>query len=311
MKVKGKLPEVKPTLHHPDEVSPGHLSLDPERVQLAIEGYDDSEFAAGDLLELTLTAQKLIAKYAGELSEMAAAYDMPAKQAAMRIEEGFHLLDQDKLNPPLKTLSKLLDDLLDMLDFTDEENKKAMAAWAEDLKRNETALIDLLRLNIARDKKQIAGFVDTTPLSKEALWFVMHHLGAAVLPAYARVLAPLVDDERWHRGTCPICGNYPAMAGLVGDGGKRHLFCDTCGMVWTFARLQCPFCDNKELDSLQVMNTDDESPYHLDVCQKCQHYVKAVDYRKVPEKQVALLPVEDAATIYLDILAGKEKLRRE
>jgi len=148
-------------------------------------------------------------------------------------------------------------------------------------------------------------------LLRESFFFLLHNLGSAVLPAFAHTLAHHVRDEQWMFGNCPICGNQPAMGALVGDGGKRHLYCGACNFVWTFPRLKCPYCGNEDSEQLRALTHDEEAPHYLDACLACERYVKTVDYRKADAKRVVLLPVEDAATVFLDIMAANEGYRRE
>ena len=50
-------------------------------------------------------------------------------------------------------------------------------------------------------------------------------------------------------------------------------------MEWLFQRLDCPFCHNTDQKTLSFQ-TDEKGIYRLYVCEKCKHYLKAVDLRK-------------------------------
>lgn len=311
MKVRGKFPEAKPTPHHPDEVGPGALTLPAERITEAVSGYRGSEYVSDDLLDLIDHTMQLVAKHAEKFAAQAAAYDLPDEQAKMRLDEGFHLLDADKLKIDNEALQGVTTDILALASFTDEETLAAMRDYIDKLIADPQALTTFIRFNVARHEANVDEQLEASGLSREAFYFLLYNLGVAVLPAYAAYLGKQVDDERWLNGTCPICGNRPAMAALVGDGGKRHLFCGTCNFVWTYPRLKCPYCGNKEHEKMMVLMPSDDSPYQLDACQACSRYVKTVDYRKADAKRAVLLPVEDAATVYLDIMAGNEGFKRE
>ena len=305
MKVRGKLPEPKPTPHHPDEVKPGVLALDPARIDAAVTAHLGAEYASDDVLRLTRRALALAEKYRPLIAPLAEQYTLPSDQAATRVEEGVYLLDADKIALDLPLLHALVGEVIDLADFTDEPIRQALRKWHVQLADQPEALARLVRLNLRREEKAIAEAAEEAGLDKQVYWFVVRQVGCAFFPAFAAKLAPLVKDERWLRGTCPICGNGPVMAALVGDGGKRHLVCDVCGFVWTFARMRCPFCDNQKAETLKVLAVSDQSPHRLDVCENCKRYVKTLDYRLADAAQAVLLPIEDAATLYLDIKAGE------
>ena len=311
MKLRGPLPEVKPTPHHPDEPRPGPLRFAAARLDEAAAAHRDSEYAPPELLTLTRGQLALIDRFFDRFATTAAAYELTAEQAAGRIEEGFYLLDADRLDPPPDLLQALLAEVVTLADFTDDETKRILADFAAGLRARPEELRRLIRLNVARETALIEAEAGAADLPTGAYWFVARNLGAAALTPFGARLAPLVNDERWRRNRCPICGNEPALGALVGDGGRRHLYCDTCGMVWTFDRLACPFCDHRAQEDLRVLVVDDQSPYRLDACERCRRYLKTIDYRRIDESRAALLPIEDAATLYLDLMADRDGYRRD
>jgi FdhE protein len=106
-----------------------------------------------------------------------------------------------------------------------------------------------------------------------------------------------VDQESWRRGYCPICGGVPDFSFLDKERGSRWLLCSRCDTAWVFQRLECPYCGNKDQDTLACF-TDDDGLYRLYVCEKCQCYLKAIDLRQA--KAEVLLPLERLYTIDLD-----------
>lgn len=311
MKTRGPLPQPEPTPHHPDEVRPGPLAFSPARLAQAVAGYRDVEYVSADLLGLTEKTLSLGPAFRPRLAAWAAAYSLPPDQVRMRLSEGFHLLDAERLAPPPAVLRDLLDQVVELASFTEEPIIRALREWSAGLREQPAKLRELAALNVGRDRKKIAAVAAAAGLSRESFWFVLHNLGLLLLAPLAERLGALVDDEQWQRGACPICGNSPAIAALVGDGGKRHLLCEACHFVWTFPRLKCPLCGNAEMAKLKVLALDDQSPHRLDACEACRGYVKAVDYRKADPQKAVLLPVEDAATIYLDIMAGEAGFGRD
>jgi len=114
----------------------------------------------------------------------------------------------------------------------------------------------------------------------------------------------IIAGSSWSEGYCPICGREPKISELREEGGKRFLFCGQCGFEWLFKRIRCPFCGNEDQQTLAYFTIEDEEKYRVDVCNVCNKYIKAVDFRKAEKKPN--LDVEDIATLHLDILADEE-----
>jgi len=123
------------------------------------------------------------------------------------------------------------------------------------------------------------------------------------LVGYSKALLSSVNQERWRRGYCPICGGSPDFAFLDKEYGARWLLCGRCDTEWLFQRLECPYCGNQNQAALAYF-TDDEGLYRLYVCEQCHTYIKAVDLRRT-ESQV-LLPLERVMTLDMD-REGQEK----
>jgi len=311
VKIRGPLPEPKPTPHHPDEIKPGPLVLPHERVDAALATSLTREYVAPELVRLTSQTLALTRRFASETKAWAAAYEIDAEAAPGKIDRGEFLLEMEKLAPDPEVLGRLVDAAIELASFTEEAVQQAMKQWAAKVKNDDQTLIRLVTLNVQRTVEAVAEVAEATGLTPEAFYFILQQVGTAVLPAFAVQLAPLVDDEKWQHGTCPICGNGPVAAGLVGDGGRRHLVCDTCNFVWTFRRVMCPYCGNEDSDQLKVLAVDEDGPHRLDACDVCKRYVKTIDFRKADVKQAVIVPIEDAATVFLDIMAGNEGYTRD
>jgi len=109
-----------------------------------------------------------------------------------------------------------------------------------------------------------------------------------------------VNQERWRRGYCPICGGNPDFAFLDKERGARWLLCSGCDAEWLFQRLECPYCGTQDQDALAYF-TDDEGLYRLYVCERCKRYLKALDLRQA--KSEVLLPLERLFTFDIDAQA--------
>jgi hypothetical protein len=118
----------------------------------------------------------------------------------------------------------------------------------------------------------------------------------------AQALAARVDDSRWYRRYCPVCGGEPDFAALQPGTGHRRLLCSRCDSEWTFRRAACAFCDNDDPRQLAYYPSDD-GVYRLAVCERCHRYLKTIDLREVAGERV--LPAERVLTVSMDLAAQK------
>ena len=123
------------------------------------------------------------------------------------------------------------------------------------------------------------------------------------LNSQAKALLGLVNQKRWRRRYCPICGGSPDFAFLEKEHGARWLLCSRCDTEWLFQRLECPYCGTKDQHALAYF-VDDGGLYRLYVCEQCHTYIKAIDLRHT-ESEV-LLRLERVMTLDLD-RQGQEK----
>jgi hypothetical protein len=132
-------------------------------------------------------------------------------------------------------------------------------------------------------------------------------VGASLKPflrAYSRWLMPEVDQERWRRRVCPVCGGKPDF-NCLREGGTRWLLCSRCDGEWLFPRIECPYCGTRNQGSLGYFAVEDLSAsYRLHVCDECRTYIKGIDLRNAGED--VLLPLARLMTSNLD-RQGREK----
>jgi FdhE protein len=135
---------------------------------------------------------------------------------------------------------------------------------------------------------------DSEYLLLEAL---IHATFKPFLVSYAKTLIDSIQQERWRRGYCPVCGGKPDFAFLDKERGARWLLCSRCDTEWLFQRLQCPYCRNENQKDLFYF-TDDDGVYRLYVCEQCHKYIKAIDLRST--KSEVLMPLERILTLDMD-----------
>lgn len=167
-------------------------------------------------------------------------------------------------------------------------------------------LEQLVKKVVSSDSDYLMGLAKKIQLEKETLSFLGLELGKPVFELYAEKFRDKLDIDNWEKEYCPLCGSRPAFAYLRKEDGKRILWCQFCETKWSFLRLRCPFCSNEDQDNLRFFFTDEESPYRVDVCEKCNKYIKTIDQRKMQNPDKLSLSLENVQTFFLDLLAEKE-----
>lgn len=122
----------------------------------------------------------------------------------------------------------------------------------------------------------------------------------------AEQVLPHVDQQRWKRNYCLVCGGAPDFATLDAEVGARYLVCSRCSSQWPYRRLGCPFCETTDHTKI-VYYPSEDGIYRLYVCQACRRYLKTIDLRQVG--RTVLLPVERVTTVAMDAAAMQEGYR--
>jgi FdhE protein len=141
---------------------------------------------------------------------------------------------------------------------------------------------------------------------EEILPFVLIHALHPYVHAFASVVAPLIDDERWYQRLCPVCRGEPDFGFLEEEVGGLRLLCYRCDVVWMYKRGECTFCGNSEKETFAYYPSKDDV-YRLYVCDDCRRYLKVLDGRRTSAG--SLLPIQRILTIGMDISARQQGYR--
>jgi FdhE protein len=144
-------------------------------------------------------------------------------------------------------------------ELTTSQLKQAVRAWFKQTKL----------------PSSIAAESDSEHLLLEAM---LHSAVRPFLASHAKALKELINQEYWHRDSCPVCGGRADFSYLEKELGARWLLCSRCDTEWLFQRLQCPYCGNQNPETLAYF-TDEYQKHRLYVCEQCHKYIKAVDLR--------------------------------
>jgi FdhE protein len=120
-----------------------------------------------------------------------------------------------------------------------------------------------------------------------------------------------IAEATWSRGICPACGALPLLAELrpIKDETSRVLRCGRCSAAWSFARLTCPACGERDHTQLRYVHVDGEVDHRRAACcASCGFYIKEIA-RLDAFGDDAVFDV-DLDTVGLDTLAVSAGYRR-
>jgi len=220
-------------------------------------------------------------------------------------KEGFSLIQKEDFPLDIEASVKLFQALCQIGKEVNPHMAEQVGKIKEALDNKKIDLKKLLKKGVM--EQRIEQMADESGVNKKVFSFLMQGSTRPSIEAGMEQLRSELDPETWLKGYCPMCGSLPSLSLLKEEVGKRYLLCSYCGYQWRIDRLFCPFCNNKEQESLQYFCGEGEEAYRIDLCEKCHQYIKTIDYRNLEESDPVL---EDLATLHLDILASQKGYKR-
>ena len=220
-------------------------------------------------------------------------------------KEGFSLLQKQDFPIDVKTSIALFKTLCQIAKAANPHMAGQVRIIKEVIDDKRIDLKKLLKEGVGGQK--IEKIADESGLDKKVFFFLIKSSAKHSIEAGMEQLRGELDPETWLKGYCPMCGSLPFLSLLKEEVGKRYLFCSYCGYQWRIDRLFCPFCNNKDQESLHYFYGEGEETHRIDLCEKCHQYIKTIDYRNLQESDPVL---EDLATLHLDILATQKGYKR-
>ncbi|MDI6786283.1 MAG: formate dehydrogenase accessory protein FdhE [bacterium] len=249
---------------------------------------------------------RLLSKYQLHLKKENTFPSLTSKQALNKIKEEKSLLDLSQIKLGEKYLEDIFNDLNKLIlkygFFEKNEGEQLKQAY----QKKKLNLKQLVIENITCNGEYIHNLSTILQVSSDILIFIAIHSIKPILELACIAYSDLIKFADWYKNTCPICGSPPYISKLSKEEGKRVLKCSLCDYEWLFSRLMCPFCNNEDQEFHKYFYIEEDSPYRVDVCDKCHQYIKTVDERKYPSDKRINLFMDHISTIYLDFKAYEE-----
>jgi FdhE protein len=163
----------------------------------------------------------------------------------------------------------------------------------------------LLAASLTRDQAAIRTGATHRGLAPDLVWLVAELAVSPFIHALQRALLGREDEAlatalaAWHKGYCPACGSWPAVAEVVG--GHRTLRCSFCSSAWELPTYACIYCEEHGAPFVTAAPDEERKDRRLEVCTTCGGYLKTID---LPElSPFPLLAITDIETTDLDVAA--------
>ncbi len=137
-------------------------------------------------------------------------------------------------------------------------------------------------------------------ITEQAVTFLAHIASRVILEKRSKDWAGLVKDFTWDKGFCPICGAAPMVARIDDGIAKRWLHCSQCGNEWTFSRVICPSCENRDQKAMDYFFIEGKEQESTFVCTKCKRYL--ITLNKLSDLTEFHGEVTALSLVHLDVL---------
>ncbi|MDM8526320.1 formate dehydrogenase accessory protein FdhE [Desulfococcaceae bacterium HSG8] len=288
------------------------MMFTPEQIRKAVAALKDIRPAYTAILDFY--EQVFVAQESAKSRIKIEPIRISKETVALKMQEKFPLISVSDFVIDTKTSGELFKELCGIA----ENGNKTMAISARAISDGiGTDPEKLFSAMLGGDDDCFDKIADEFETDKAVLVFITFNSIMPSLNLCAEQLSTyLGENNDWMKGYCPICGNPPAIsmfqaksppsekeefAGLAE--GERLLFCGFCWHCWPIRRIYCPFCENKDTETLHYFYSEAEEEYRVDGCDNCKKYMKTVDARKTG--RILYPPLEQVATLHLDIKAGE------
>lgn len=237
------------------------------------------------------------------LEEAAAKLKFHPEKDSLPLEknpEGVPLFRRDALPLDLDASTHLLEKMLRRIDEVNGKGRERFTKALDALQKDPEWGRNLLRAVLEKNETVLRNIAEESDLEPAGIGFLGKMAMKPFLDYLGNLVSHRLNKTGWNLGYCPFCGSEPCMA-RFSQNGLRSLHCELCGEEWRYPRLQCPFCNNSEQETLGYFTVDGEEGFRVVFCEKCRRYLKTVDERAF--EQATPLELEYLTTAHLDLLA--------
>jgi len=192
------------------------------------------------------------------------------------LESGRSVLRASEYRFAPKACKEVASVLLDLLRKRLPDREDALGRIQGAFAAGEIPPKDFVSLVFRGRSEEILGAAKRLGVDEGLLTFIAVYLARPFRAQAALELTREVDLGKWHRGHCPVCGNWPALAHIQSVEGRRTLWCLLCGTHWPYGRLQCPYCLNEDQEALNLISAEAEPSFRAHTCARCGKYIKEV-----------------------------------
>jgi FdhE protein len=221
-----------------------------------------------------------------------------------KLQAGVSVISQTNLFSPDDPLTEIALSLISAM-------KEGMPKLAEEVDRlsdliskGKLHLADYFEAQASDENKTMEGWENNLQISPSNASFLLSLVARVLLERRAKEATAALGEFAWEKGYCPICGEFPSIALIEEEGGKRFLHCSSCGQEWRYTRVICPYCEkeaSKEMDYFYIENKTQESAF---VCGQCKKYL--VTLYRAGRLHVRDMDISAISLVHLDmIMQGK------
>ena len=132
---------------------------------------------------------------------------------------------------------------------------------------------DFFKAPVDGEVNAIGGLSKKLQVSPSNASFLMSLVSRVVLEKRAKEITVALGKFDWEKGYCPVCGEFPSIALIEEEGGKRFLHCSSCGHDWRFTRISCPYCEKETRQDMEYFYVENKKQEAAFVCDKCKKYL--------------------------------------
>lgn len=190
-----------------------------------------------------------------------------------KLRAGVSVIQQFSLFSPDDPLKEIALSLTQAVKTGMPQLAQEMDRLAELIAADKLRLTDYFEEQMVEEKKKVSEHGNNMQISPSNASFLLSLIARVALERRAREIIAALGEFSWEKGYCPICGEFPSIALIEEEGGKRFLHCSSCGQEWRFTRVACPYCEKEaqqEMDYFYVESKPQESAF---VCDKCRKYL--------------------------------------